>query len=151
VIKSVDTLKQLNLLCWPVLVIGFQKKWVSKNDIEDYAISLLDNDPDQCNNISILASAGFLESYEIETLLLKINLHIEPAEALDMWRLAVLITLKNANYPDDQKISELQQIYSEFEYPEDMQTCSIYSQDNIDPLIAMSDVIKLLKNKFSIK
>ncbi|WP_423786681.1 hypothetical protein [Kerstersia gyiorum] len=46
---------------------------------------------------------------------------------------------------EQEKIALLQEIYSQFGYPEDMISCSVYHNDGIDPLVAAQKVVDLLR------
>ena len=66
---------------------------------------------------------------------------------LDKWRLAFLLCIESSEASDEIKLSQLQEIYAEFNYPLDMMSCSIYSQDNIAPLVAMHQVVEGLRKR----
>lgn len=148
--KPVEALKELNLVCWPSLFVGLQRGWAAKSDIADYAVNLLSTDLDNGNeNIAILAGADSLDDSEVNDLLLQVGEEMEPPEAIEKWRLATLTALSESALSEEEKIDKLQELYAEFDYPEDMASCSIYSQDTVDPLAAMSEVISALKKKFT--
>ncbi len=148
---AVNELRGLGLISWSTLLVGQQKGWASKSDIADYAASLL-----ACGNLenidaAVLASANTLDDSEVIDLLQRmIRSHTPEKEVLDKWRLAILISLNNSDLPEDEKIERLQELYAEFDYPEDMKSCSIYFQDTVDPLSAMRNVISHLKLKFEV-
>ena len=138
----------MNLICWPVLVVGWRKGWVTKLDIADYAASLLSTDSDKENedeDVILLASANFLQDEEVEELLIKVAGSYAEKEALGKWRLMHLVSLSSSSLSDQEKIDKLQILYADFDYPEDMKSCSIYSQDEVDPLEALSKVILKLE------
>lgn len=143
---AINELKELGLICWPTLFVGQQKGWVSKFDIADYAVSLLADKSCENEDVSVLAGANTLEDSEVKELVQRM---VQPVhsdtQVLDKWRLAILIGLNNSELSEDEKINRLQELYAEFDYPEDMNSCSIYSQDAVDPLSAMREVIGSLK------
>jgi hypothetical protein len=150
--KPIDELKELALICWSTLLVGLQKGWVTKSDIADYATKLLSKGIDNNEDIAVLANADFYDDLEVKELMLRIT--NEPnfeAAAVEKWRLAILLALNKSILPEEEKIDKLQELYAEFDYPEDMFSCSIYSQDTVDPLAAMVDVISSLKKKFNIE
>ncbi len=148
--KPITELKELDLLCWSTLLVGQQKGWVTKADIGDYATKLLSDGLDNDDgNIAVLAGADSYDDSEVKELMLQVvNGSYSEVDALEKWRLATLLALSKSSLSEEEKIDKLQEIYSEFDYPEDMSSCSIYSQDSVDPLIAMSDVILSLKKNF---
>lgn len=147
--KEMDPLEVLGecrLLDWSSIWLGYKRGWVRREDICEYAISQL-GDENCSENIAILAGGGYLSDEEFEGIILnEINSHGE-AGSLDKWRLAFLlcIAVSNDSYAD--KVSELQEIYAEFGYPEDMASCSVYSSDEVCPLEAMNEVVKNLRKK----
>ena len=147
--RPIIELKKLNLISWPVLLCGFRKGWVTKSDIADYATQHLANYPDQDDHsIILLASANFWDNAEVNELLLQaINNPAWHQEALNKWKLAKLLALSNSKLSNQEKIDKLQEVYAELDYPKEMVSCSIYSQDAIDPLVAMDQVISLLKKE----
>ena len=148
--KPIEVLKNLDLVCWPALFVGLQKGWVTKSDIADYATSLLSADLDNGDeNIAVLASADSFDDSEVKELLLQVGGSTAEPEAIEKWRLATLIALSDSALSEEEKIDKLQELYAEFDYPEYMSSCSIYSHNSVDPLVAMSDVISALKNKFT--
>lgn len=148
--KPMEALKELNLVCWSTLFVGQQMGWVTKLDIEDYAMSLLSADLDNGDkNIAVLAGADSLDDSEVTDLLLQVGGEMESPEAIEKWRLAALTALSESVLSEEEKLDKLQELYAEFDYPEDMTSCSIYSQDSVGPLAAMSEVILALKKKFT--
>lgn len=148
--KPIEVLKELDLVCWSALFVGLQKGWATKSDIADYATSLLSADLDNGDeNIAVLAGSDSLDDSEVKGLLLQVGGSTEDPEAIEKWRLATLIALSESVLRKENKIDKLQELYAEFDYPEDMSSCSIYSQDSVDPLAAMSGVISALKQKFT--
>lgn len=146
--KPIEVLKQLNLINWAVLFTGFQRGWIIKSDISNYSVSLLsDSLDDGDENIAVLASADSFDDSEVKELLLKISDQYSEPEIIERWKLAMLITLNESGLSEEEKIDRLQELYAEYDYPEDMSSCSIYSQDSVPPLKAMSDVILSLKGK----
>lgn len=145
---AINELKKLGLICWPTLLVGQQKGWVSKSDIADYAMSLLADENCENEDIAVLASANTLNDSEVNGLLQRMSREVSSdAGVLDKWRLAILMALNNSDLSEVEKINRLQELYAEFDYPEDMKSCSIYSQDAVDPLSAMREVIDSLKQQ----
>ncbi|WP_417790338.1 DUF2247 family protein [Terasakiella pusilla] len=147
--SKIDILKKMNLVCWSSLLMGYRKKWISKSDIDDYVTSIMLGGCYSDTNIACLANANNLSDVEVDELLLCVaqQTGVDKQSSLDKWRLATLIELNDSNQSDVEKIDKLQELYADFEYPEDMASCSIYSQDSIDPLLAMKKIIESLSNK----
>jgi hypothetical protein len=66
---------------------------------------------------------------------------------LEAYLLASLIALNESKLELNKKVDSLQEMYSLYMYPDVMSSCSIYSQDNIDPLEGMVKAIKQLKQE----
>jgi len=101
-------------------------------------------------DIPVIAGGEYLSDEELLGLLLQQIERPVGASDLDKWRLAFLSCIEASNDTDDEKISRLQEVYADFDYPEDMASCSIYSQDSLPPLIAMHNIIKFLRGKYSL-
>ena len=108
-----------------------QKGWVTKSDIAGYAIELLSDGLDNYDeNITVLASADSSEDSEVQELMLQVVGGLN-SEALEKWRLVILSALNESVLTEEEKIDKLQELYAEFDYPEDMSSCSIYFTPSI--------------------
>ncbi|WP_407311129.1 DUF2247 family protein [Pseudomonas sp. nanlin1] len=146
--SQLDVLTDLNLASWSTIFVGYTKHWINREDIFEYAMSQLLNGCDS-ENVAIIAGGKYLNDEEILDIISKqINIKDFVVE-MDKWRLAFLVCIDQSNDSDEKKLKRLQEIYADFDYPEDMASCSVYSQDGIAPLVAMSQVVKRLKEKLS--
>ena len=146
-ILAAKTLENLGLLCWSTIYVGFKKGWLKQKDVVDYAVKMLMAGSD--DKAAVLIAGG--ESLNDDELLNLVSSQIENKDeiiALDKWRLANLLCISESKKSDQEKLDKLQDIYSKFNYPDDMKSCSIYSQDKLDPLLAMMYVIMELKKKY---
>ncbi len=148
-------LKEYKLLDWPTLLIGWKNGFATRRDIIDYAVHQISNHRNE-KSVIYLASCEAEDDDEvkkyIEQLIDRQKIPFPDIEAicLDRWRFAKLIALDHAELSDEEKIEELQNIYVQFEYPDDMSDCSIYSQNGLDPFLAMKNTISSLKQNLGI-
>ena len=146
-----NQLTKLNLLSWPTLFVGFEKELILKRDLEDYAVSLLKKSDNVEPNITLLADASHYNKDEIQDIIksqLKSENIIKESE-ISKLKLAALLSLEESALSDEGKCNKLQELYSDFDYPNDMSGCSIYSTDStISPLECMHNLIITLKKKF---
>jgi hypothetical protein len=151
-ISMYEELLELNLIDWPTLYIGFKKGLISKKDIEDYATLLLTEPSFFEQDIALLANATNYDENAIEDMLTKLfdlNSLIKENE-IDKLKLAALLNIEKSPISNQEKCDKLQNLYADFDYPEDMADCSIYSTSpNISPLKAMNKLIFSLRGKFS--
>lgn len=139
---------------WPTLIIGLDKGWVTKSEISDYALKLL-SEGQEDTDISLLAGSESLTDDEVNVLLITLckkegaDIAMEQTDTLEKWRLASLAALQRSSLPVQDKLERLQELYAEFGYPGDMASCSIYAQDNIDPLEALQGVVSSLEQRFA--
>jgi len=155
-----EILKRLELLSWDIILVGWDNGWVNRNDIINYALQLLINGKDEGDiNLAVIAGGDCYNDTEIHELVIsylvakgeQIPLSKERvSDAIDKWRLAHLINIEESNHSDENKLSRLQDIYADFDYPPDMESCSIYSQDSTDPLVALRNTILQLRDKFQV-
>lgn len=144
-------LKKLKLVSWPTLLIGYEKGLILKRDIEDYAVLLLCQPNFFEQNTALLANASNYDDNEIKDLILKqldLKTFVREVE-IDKLKLAALLFIEKSVITDDDKCNKLQELYADFNYPEDMTECSIYSiNTSISPLKAMHKLITTLKKKY---
>lgn len=144
--SPIKILIDLDLLSWSTILLGMEKGWIRRKDVIDYAVQLLIRGCDD-ENIAVIASG---RNFNDDELLSWISSHIKQSDKtkdFEKWRLACLLSLDESIKDKQAKLDKLQEIYADFNYPEDMASCSIYSQDKISPLVAMEQVIQELKNK----
>lgn len=139
-------LVSLGLACWATIFLGFRKRWIRRDEIFEYAINQLLNG---CENerVAMIAGGGYLSDEELLDAISKEMEIVDCADEMDKWRLAFLVCIEASSDSDEDKTNELQEIYADFGYPEDMASCSIYSQDGIGPLAAMGQVMKGLRER----
>jgi len=145
--SPIKKLLNLELLCWSTILLGMKKGWASRKDAIDFAVSLLVNGNED-ERVAIIAGGESLEDDELLKLILNQIEQTDRAADLDKWRLAHLVDIAESGSDEQTKLDRLQEVYANFDYPEDMASCSIYSQHNIDPLVAMVQVADHLKSKF---
>lgn len=146
--SPIKILINLGLLCWSTILIGLRKGWVSRKDVIDYAVDLLVNGNED-EDVAIIAGGESLEDDELFNLISNQVKQSDNAAALDKWRLAHLLNIAESDDDEQTKLDRLQEVYANFDYPEDMASCSIYSQDEIDPLVAMTQVVEELKSRLA--
>lgn len=146
--SPIKILINLGLLCWSTILLGLRKGWVSRKDAIDYAIELLVNGNED-EDVVIIAGGETLEDDELLNLISEQVEQADIATALDKWRLAHLLSIAESDDDEQTKLDKLQEVYANFDYPEDMASCSIYSQDEIAPLIAMMQVVEELRRKLT--
>lgn len=148
-----SVLSNEGMIDWNVIMFGFEKKYFQRNEVSHFTEKILEGD-DISNDLKLLLGAEFLKDEEIVELLQRVivdkRIKLDGQSALDKIRYARLLILSEKPFPDELKIEKLQEIYSEFEYPIDMEDCSIYSRNRKDPLKEMLIVIHNLKKKISV-
>lgn len=162
--SPISLMKELNLLSWDSLIVGFDHGWLTERDIGAFAVNqLLTDAPDPNSYIAILAGAETLRSDEIRAYLNRIERELnngligDRALELKQWRLVLLIAATRQGYSPEELLDRVEEIYVEFGYPKDMWLTSRYNtteQDrkNLkigrlahDPLTALSELIEALK------
>jgi len=146
--SPVKILINLGLLCWSTILLGLDKGWVSRKDVIEYAVDLLVKGNED-ENVVIIAGGEPLGDDELLDLISNLVEQSDNTGELDKWRLAHLISIAESNEGEQSKLDRLQEVYVNFDYPEDMASCSVYSQDEIDPLVAMMQVVEELRNKLT--
>jgi hypothetical protein len=149
--KPIELLINTNLLSWNTLFHGWMNGWVARIDIIRFAITLLVEKKDNDNEvIALIASGDSLSDDDLLELVSSQMITADESVEIDKWRLAFLLCIAESDASEQEQIDELQDVYSEFGYPEDMSSCSIYAQDGVDPLEAMKKVVKELKEAIGI-
>ncbi len=154
-----NVMQKFELVDWYTLLVGLKHGWCSKNNLINYGEKVIEQTADDVidENLAMIASGEALAVDELVRLVLQflschkkiMNQKIE-ANAVEKWRFAHLYCLLKSGESEQQKIDKLQEIYAEFGFPEDMSSCSIYSNDSIDPLIATENVVRTLLQQLNI-
>ncbi|TKK33441.1 DUF2247 domain-containing protein [Pseudomonas sp. CFBP13528] len=142
-----NILMDLRLVCWSILLVGFERCWVDRRDIFNFALEQLLVDPKN-ESVAVLAGGEYLSDEELIDIVSKQVKQFDLVADIDKWRLAFLFCIESSDTSDESKTKALQEVYANFDYPEDMASCSIYSQSTIPPLLAMRQVIEALKQRF---
>ncbi len=165
--KPIEILEAWGLIDWNVLLVGFERKLVTKSDIINFAVKSLQDSSGEYNKyISLLAGAEDCKEDELKYFLEQLICSTidNDYECLEKWLLVELIVLADSTSSPEDKIERLQEIYANYDYPSYMKNCCKYgpSQYAIDnglascdelttcPLEEMKKVISFLKNKFGI-
>lgn len=151
-----DIMKRANLLDWHTLLVGLERGWCEKTHLIEYAEECLRQTTGEIDGdlISMVAGESIPDDELISICFHFIEAHEKPlsqkmkGEALEMWRFAHLASLLESKKPDEEKINTLQELYSQFGFPEDMASCSVYSSDGIDPLDAAQNVVQKLAQRY---
>lgn len=142
----IEIMINLGLLCWSTILLGLKKGWVSRKDVIDYAVGLL-VDGNEDEGVVTIAAGESLEDDELFNIVSNQVAQTDNAADLDKWRLAHLLYIAESDDDEQIKLDRLQEVYANFDYPEDMASCSIYSQDEIDPFMAMTEVVDKLRSR----
>ncbi|MEA9976449.1 MULTISPECIES: DUF2247 family protein [unclassified Pseudomonas] len=148
--SPLGVLSSLGLACWSTIFLGFKKRWIGREDIFEFAMNQLLNGCES-ERVAIIAGGEYLSDEELLEVISKQMEMASCVAEIDKWLLAFLLCIDSSNDSDEDKINRLQEIYADFDYPEDMASCSIYSQDGVDPLVAMSRVVERLRDRFLLR
>lgn len=156
--KSIEVMRDLRLLDWRSLLVGWRRGWVSRDDVFGHAVNqLLAEVPDPDLKIAMLA-AGDSENYsnaDLEDLLVAISArHGAPIPAtvlaqlsewqpsgeidnsvrreFEQWRLAHLVSAAREARDREDLLNRLEKIWVGFGYPDDMRAVSRYPLDAQD-------------------
>lgn len=154
--SAFNVMKQVNLLNWYTLLVGLERGWCKKKSLIDYAEVVLMRVSDEIDGdlVTIALGESLSESDLISTGLRYLETCGQSMsqdikiEALEKWRFAHLSWLLQSENSDDKKILVLQELYAQFGFPDDMISCSIYSSNKIDPLVAASRIVESLSRRF---
>ena len=139
----VEILDELRLLNWSTLHYGLEKGLATRSDVISHAVAELDQN-DSNERILLLAGGENLSDEELKSLLENLSDTENKTDVSDRWRMAILLSIARSTSGDQEKIDWLQEALAEFGYPEDMRSCSIYSDSTQDPLVALDCVIEQL-------
>jgi hypothetical protein len=152
-----DIMNKLNLLDWYILLVGFEHNWCNRRNLIEFAESCLHKEVGNIDSELIdLVEGRFVSDQNFMYNLVRFlerddhsGLEFKKNEAFEKWRLVHLIALLINMDSDEQKVLKLQELYCQFGFPEDMRSCSIYSDDGVDPLDAARNVIQKLLARFT--
>ena len=151
-------MERANLLDWHTLLVGLEHGWCEKTHLFKYAEECLRHATGEIDGdlISIVVGESIPDNELISICLHFIETHGKPLsqkkkdESLEKWRFAHLSSLLGSKDSDEEKIKALQELYSQFGFPKDMASCSVYRNNGIDPLIAAQSVVQTLPQKFNL-
>lgn len=148
-INIINELKRLNIISWYAILLALDKGWITKKDIEDYSVYLLSSPDFYNDNVAVLANALSYSEREVKDQILQLcdEVQFNKNSEIQKLKLAALSYLANSGYPKEEQCNMLQELYAEFDYPEDMQECSIYHNSKIPPIEAMKLLITSLKKQ----
>lgn len=166
-----ESIDGLGLMGWAVLAVGWDRGWVTREDVSRFAIDRLLSEAvgaDDMNTVMSLALAESekLDHLDIEAVLERLiwdSFDREKASGEDKWRLVFLIALDAEPLEWEAKVTKLQELMAEFGYPPDMNRCFRYGPSQFvidagsaspvdlkrDPLEEMKHVIGELKERLS--
>jgi len=126
--RASKILAEKGLLSWDTLVLGYQNGFATRNDVIEYAMAELELMDEPPMELALLAGGEGLDENEFIRLMQKLagNRREMKDTLLDKWRLALLTALQRDERPIEDKIDALQEIYAAFDYPDDMEKCSVY-------------------------
>ena len=78
-IDIVTELKRLNIISWYSILMALEKEWITKKDVESYAVFLLSKPHFYNDNVAVLANADFYSEREVKDSILQIALHLVPS------------------------------------------------------------------------
>ena len=113
--------KNINYWSWQELTWGQRKHIIRNRDIIEYAKYVLEEDIKGFNEVLELSIAD--EDEDITSLLVQLaNLDkVETDEAIqEKWQYAILLDLYNNQDSYDNVYENIENIYADFDYPEDM-------------------------------
>jgi hypothetical protein len=140
----IQVLREQRLLTWAALVVGFNYKWATRDDIVQFAVNWLVEHPldDEQSVVLLAGSENETDEKVLEWLCQaarsKEGFIIDDQSRYDVemgrWRYAHLVALDQSPLSNNEKLDALQKIYADFGYPQDMALCSKYgpSQFAID-------------------
>ena len=102
---------------------------------------------DAGQEVALIAGGEYLSDEELLGLIEKKQQGQDAVSDLDKWRLAFFLCIGRSGDSEENKVCRLQEVYADFDYPEDMALCSVYSQGEVSPLVAMSWVVKKLQSQ----
>lgn len=150
-------LSKLKLNHFPILLYGWERGWVNENIFVAWACEQLERE-DSSSPLVIQRYIARIAGGDLEdnTILEKLNnfylnkqrngLKYTGQDLFNIWRLVRIQSILEATLDEQQQVEKLQQIYADFDYPEDMKSISIYANDGIPPLTAAKKLVeKLMK------
>lgn len=165
--RALKLMNSLGLLDWRALLTGWDRGWVPRGDLIDYAVNRMQSGAvDDSVALASLAGAEDLADESIRGLLARLAGEQALGDDIDLekWRLVRLLELDETSLEWDEKVTRLEELGVEFGYPADMRLCTRYgpSQASIDaglaspddlstdPLDAMTQVIAGLKQRLGV-
>ena len=128
-ISAVKVLLESELLDWPTVALGFRQQWMSVEEVESFAVSLVLKDVDPPSEVVDLTSSQLsdLDIRERLDVLVEGSLGVDERVSLRRWLFASLTVLDQSSVDEDTKLVRLQELYAEFGFPEELRYVSPYN------------------------
>jgi len=121
--------KDIDLINWNVLYCGISKELISPDSAIEYANRLIENNPEEDNPYIIeLLIIETADKDDILQLISKIISDKNPIQDYSMLilRYAILLNIKRTTRGNKKLLSAIEQVYSDFDYPSDMESFISY-------------------------
>ncbi|WNZ53767.1 DUF2247 family protein (plasmid) [Microbulbifer sp. MKSA007] len=142
-----DHLFQSGKISWQLLLYGFEHDIIDRKQLSELATKWVVEDV-LGKEQSIICAAEYYESEVVYSTLKALTAQEnQEASVSEIWRYVLLKSLIYSCIPNQEKIDRLQQLYSQFDYPADMENCSIYSASKHCPIEAAQDLITKMEKQ----
>lgn len=151
-ITAFDALISLSVMSWRLAQIGWKRRWLSAEQVGRIAEVLYTscNEKHQQELIAMLAYPSSLTDEEIANYITTLS-EQEPVPSRDplkLWQLAKIIGVVHSTADWEAKVDDLDYIFSDLNYPQDMQPCIRYGSGR-DPVlearVLIADLLKSLR------
>lgn len=106
---------------WQELLYGLENQIITRNDVVNYAAHILD---EEISGFDLILKLAIADEYEdiLSCLreLANLETYEEKEEIKDKWRYLILKELHDNQTDKDQLNEKVEEIYADFDYPEDM-------------------------------
>lgn len=123
-------LQQLGLLDWPTCLAGLKGGWMAASDVEALAMSEVLTTDSIDSEVAELTSAKSFDLDRVERLVEGLAAQRSGTRMDDVvrrWMLAFLLEIFSKSVSDEQRQQELEDLYAEFGFPEELRTLSKYN------------------------
>lgn len=171
ILETIKKIKKMNNLLkkfkennisisWKTIIVGRKLGLANASFIEEFATDCLINNSKIKNQYIAELASGITDNFEIDQLLSKISQSmniildeesIEYDAEIRKWRYVVLVQLLDKKYGNEDLLQKIEEIYADFDYPEDMRNLIYYiPSGTFDPTkFSREECLQRLVNLFN--
>ncbi|MFR1807541.1 MAG: DUF2247 family protein [Pygmaiobacter massiliensis] len=142
-------------ITWHDIYLGLKKDFLNLEDVRDYALRCLESEANSCEEINDLAWKNDDKTFVFSCIekIIKNKGIVNDEESKSKWQYCIIKSLRDSILNYQELSSKLDELYADFDYPEDMEEFISYMpiKDGYNPAKhSKEDNIQRIMNKIDL-